>query len=227
MSRSISVPDARGALYRLIALGFHYPTPGMFRIFQNGEFLNELRDILKSLPHNKSLIEEHAGSAGKVADEMEGANFGDFETGFVKTFEVGSPAPPCPLYEGSYRTEEPRTSIMLEVSEFYRFFGLAVSLKEGRRELPDHLIPEFEFLYFLTMMEGRARKDGDTKLLKSYLLAQKDFLERHLVRWIPKFSEQVRIKSSSPFYGELARITSKFIQHDLGFAGENLQEQLP
>ena len=46
---------------------------------------------------------------------------------------------------------------MLEVSEFYKHFGLNMNQEEGKRELPDHLCAELEFLHFLTFKEAQAR----------------------------------------------------------------------
>ena len=197
----------------------------MFETFQKGGFLTELWDNISALPHQKSLAQEQKELTGKVQNELAEVTFGDFEVGYVQTFDVGAPVPPCPMYEGSYRKDEIRTAIMIEVSEFYKLFGLAMNNEEGKRELPDHLIPELEFLHFLTFREAQARKDENQESLKSCLYAQKDFLERHLALWVPKFSSELQRKSSVPFYGHLAGITSMFIQRDLDWVISNLEDE--
>jgi putative dimethyl sulfoxide reductase chaperone len=200
---------ARSNLYKLFSLGFRYPDPDTFKTFRSGEFLAKIWDNASLLPHLDALTANRAEIEGKFRIEM--AAFADFEVQFVETFDA--PFAPCPLYEGFYR--EPRTAIMLEVSEFYRHFGLAMSRKEGNRELPDNLSAEFEFLHFLTFKEAQARLDKDQELLKGYILAQKDFLKRHLVLWVPEFCNSVQNSASMQFHVQLARITSTFIACEL------------
>ncbi len=207
-------PASRSALYKLLSLGFRYPAPELFKTFQNGSFLDELRGNISSLPHLNALITELSlFSPGKIT-------FADFEIKFARTFDTGTPLPPCPPYEGMY-LESPRTAIMLEVSEFYRHFGLTMDQEKGKREMPDHICAELEFLHFLTFMEAQA--GDDTELLKGYVLAQKDFLERHLTRWVPKFCERLQSSAGVDFYVMLARITYKTAACELEFVASNLE----
>ncbi len=104
---------------------------------------------------------------------------------------------------------------MLEVSEFYNFFGLRMNQEEGKREFPDHICAELEFLHFLTFNEEEALRAGKGENLKGYLLAQKDFLERHPTQWIPEFCLKLQDPGSLPFHAWLARITSRFIFFEL------------
>ncbi len=176
-------PIVRSSLYKLLSIGFRYPTPEIFKIFQNGEFL----------------------------DVMKGMTFVDLEIQFTRTFDAGNPVPPCPPYEGLY-CGKPRSMVMLEVSEFYNCFGLRMSQEGGKREFPDHISAELEFLHFLAFKEAQAMETGDEEKHKGYLLAQKDFLERHLSRWVPEFCLRVQNSAGAPFYDLLARITSRFIK---------------
>ncbi len=214
-------PATRSAVYKLLSLGFGYPAPALFKAFQNGEFLTELWDNISALPHQQHLMEEKTVITRTVRDELEGITSGDLESVFIQTFDAGIPAPPFPLYEGSYRGE-PRTSIMLEISEFYKHFGLVTCQKEGKREFPDHLCTELEFLHFLTFREAEAVMDNEHDLLKGYLLAQKDFLERHLMLWVPKLCNRLQSSSHVPLYTQLAMITSIFITNDLEWLSTGL-----
>ena len=215
-------PAVRSDLYKLLSLGFRYPAPVVFKTFQNGEFLDELWNNISSLPHLNDLMIEQASLSRKVKNDLNGITFADFEIKFVQTFDVGAPLPPCPLYEGMYRSE-PRTAIMLEVSEFYRHFGLLMSQKEGKREMPDHLSAELEFLHFLTFKEAHAIRDNDMEVLQVCLLAQKDFLERHLMQWVPKFSGKLQSLASVPFYLQLAQITSIFLTCELELVNSSIR----
>ncbi len=100
-----------------------------------------------------------------------------------------------------------------------------MSRDEGKREHPDHLCAELEFLHFLTFKEAQAVEDGNTELLKGYRLAQKDFLKRHLIQWVPKFHGRLQSSARFPFYTELARITSVFLAQDMELVTKNLEEE--
>ncbi len=217
MPRQLYHAASRSVLYKLLSLGFRYPSLELFETFQNGSFLDELRNNISSLDHLNAVMAER--SLFSRQKDLENISFADFEVIFVRTFDTDSPLPPCPLYEGMY-LESPRTATMLEVSEFYRHFGLFMNRDEGKREMPDHICAELEFLHFLTFMESQAK---DTELLKGYVLAQKDFLERHLTRWVPKFCDRLKSSDYVDFYIRLAQITSKTAACELTFVTSNLK----
>ncbi len=193
-------------IYRLLSMGYRYPTPGLFKIFQNGEFLDEILYNVSLIPElNAFMIEQ---TAKQVKFSMMEMTLNEFGTKYTGIFDICLPAPPCLPYEGIYH-EKQRSEVMLEVSEFYNNFGLRMSQEEGKREFPDHISAELEFLHFLTYKE--AMGTDDEEILKGYLLAQKDFLERHLIQWVPKFCLKLYNSAGVPFYARLARIMSGFI----------------
>ncbi len=202
---SLSIP--RSNIYRLLSLGFRYPSPSVFKTFQSGEFSLDLKENRSLLPHFRGM---------KKALIVNNIPFSEFEIKFVKTFDTGSPLPPCPSYEGFYI--EPRTAVMLEISEFYRHFGLAMSQREGKREFPDHISAELEFLHYLTFQETQ-----DPENIGGYLLAERDFLERHLLNWVPGFCNRLR-DSGMPFHVQLAEVTSGFIACEHEFVASRLRE---
>ncbi len=216
MSLSTSHTESiqRSYLYKLLSLGFRYPTPETFKTFQNGEFLARLWDTISSLPYGKFITAEQAEQSKKAQNDLRKNTFEDFVVKVVQTFDIGTPEPPCPPYEGFHRNKS-RAAIMLDITEFYMHFGLAVSKRDGKRELPDHLCAELEFLHFLAFKESQAKINENSKFLEGYLLAQKDFLSRHPVQWVPKFCDLLRNRADIPFYNLLARITVTFITHEL------------
>jgi len=200
-------PAIRSNLYKLLSIGFRYPTPGIFKTFQNGKFLDELMYNISAIPELNAFMAEHSLMIDDEKDVMKGMTLAEFGIRFIRTFDTGKPVPPCSPYEGHY-CSKPRSMIMLEVSEFYNFFGLRMSQEEGKREFPDYICVELEFLHFLTFKEGEAIGEGKEE--KLYLMAQKDFLERHMIQWVPKFCLKLQ-NSDVPFYAGLARIASGFI----------------
>lgn len=161
---------------------------------------------MSSIP---ALIAKTALLVKQAKDALVGMGLAEFNMKFSRTFDVGSPVPPCSPYEGHY-CEKPRSIVLLEVSEFYNCFGLSMSQENGKREFPDHICAELEFLHFLTYNETTE----DEKELSGYLMAQKDFLERHLMQWVPGFCNKLQ---NSPFYFQLAEITLLFITSEFEF----------
>lgn len=204
----------RSYLYKLLSFGFRYPISETFKTFQNGEFFVRLWDTISLLPHVKFMKTEQAEQGKNVQNDLGKSTYDDFVVKLIQTFDIGIPEPPCPPYEGFYQNKS-RTAVMLEVTEFYRHFGLAMSKRDGKRELPDHLCVELEFLHFLAFKESQSRIDKDSKSLEGYLLAQKDFLNRHPAQWVPKFCDSLCNRVDIPFYNLLARVTAMFITHEL------------
>ncbi|MHC1742074.1 MAG: molecular chaperone TorD family protein [Syntrophobacteraceae bacterium] len=217
-------PIVRSSIYRLLAAAFMYPTPKLFQSHRDGVFLAELWESMSQLPHLQALVEEEAEMTRRFQSDLMGMSFQDLEVSYTQTFEVGAPKPPCPPYEGLYRSGVERTRLMVEVSEFYKHFGLSMSREEGKRELPDHLSAELEFLHFLTFKEAQAVEEETPDLLKGYVLAQRDFLERHMVSWLPSFCDKLQHSRQKPLYRDLARITLRFVWADLEWTQSRLQE---
>ena len=111
-----------------------------------------------------------------------------------------------------------------EVKKLYQMFGLEPNPELN--ELPDHLINELEFMHFLSHQAVEANRgllaDGDSR--KQYVHAQKDFLERHLSLWVPKFCTALQEKITEPFYLNLAAITARFIMDDLEWVQEQYED---
>lgn len=99
---------------------------------------------------------------------------------------------------------------MEEAVRFYNHFGL--TLAETPRELPDHLTTELEFLHFLAFREAEAREGGDDP--GAFLRAQRDFLERHPGRWLPRLRERLEGLEPLPFFRELVICLERFVTHD-------------
>jgi DMSO reductase family type II enzyme chaperone len=216
-------PIIRSNLYKSLSIGFHYPTPEIFRNFQNGEFLDELIYHISSISGLNDLNLELSLIAEHEKESMKRMTLFEFEIEFTRTFDAGTPIPLCSPYEGHY-CQKPRSMVMLEVSEFYKFFGLHMNQEEGKREFPDYICAELEFLHFLTYKEEEALREGKEEKLNEYIQAQKDFLERHVVQWIPEFCIKLQDSTSLPFYAWLAQITSLFISFELEILRINKDE---
>jgi DMSO reductase family type II enzyme chaperone len=221
----IADPILRSYIYHLLASGYKYPTLEMFKQFRDGQHLGDLFALICALPYLSTVVEDEINLFAKMYKDLQDLGFQDLEVKYVAAFDVGFPEPPCPAYEGHYADKVSRTETMMEVSAFYKHFGLSMDQEEGKRELPDYISAELEFMHFLAYKEAQAREDCDQELLKGYILAQRDFLERHLTRWLPKFYEKVLSVEDLPFYPDLARITLGFINAEFALVSKLMEEE--
>lgn len=206
----------RSQIYHLLAIGFKHPTFEWFELYKSGYFIAEVLKLLASLPRLSGIAFEEAGTGDKVYMDLEGIGYRDFEAKYVEAFDAGFSEPPCPIYSGLYVNGRPRSEVLREITAFYKSFGLVWS-QDGRQwDLQDHLYNELEFLHLLTLKEFQARHEHQSKLL-GYRQAQKDFLERHIIGWFPKFYEKVQQIGQLPLYPDLARITFHFTHCEYEF----------
>ena len=98
------------------------------------------------------------------------------------------------------------------VKKFIETTGL--SYDDSFTGLPDHVSVELEFMGKLTEFEAEKWANGNDGGARCCLSVQKMYAEEHLLRWIPQFCEQVIAKAELPFYREMARITSEFVDFD-------------
>jgi putative dimethyl sulfoxide reductase chaperone len=193
----------RSALYSLLAKGFRFPAVEQFERVKTGQFAKEVEQAIAHLPYN-GLKGGELGSASAPSYEA-------FQGGFIELFEVGGESgPPSFLYEGE--SGGGRMKVMEEVLRFYHHFGLRLS--QVKRDRPDHLASEFEFMHFLTYREAEALCQGKER--RGYVKAERDFLRFHLAGFTAEMASRVA-KSRSPFYADLASLADAFCQKDLAY----------
>ena len=190
---------ARSRLYRLLADGFLYPDQDFFAALQAGQFRDEVIATCEPLGYDLAPAFDGLVASGPYLD---------FQSHYLRLFEVGLGVPPCPLYSGIYRGG--RKAVMEELVRFYNYFGL--STEHGAGELPDHLATELEFLHFLAFKELAAVHRGQDP--SSYRHAQHDFIERQLVSWLPELGARLGRLDPPPFYAALTMLTSAFARAD-------------
>ncbi len=96
-----------------------------------------------------------------------------------------------------------------EVLAIYRSFGLerTEDLKEGE----DHISFELAFLQFLMERSANALRTGSDEELRMLLETQRNFLDDHLLNWVPRFTEQMRFFSKTDFYKGLSYLTTGYL----------------
>jgi DMSO reductase family type II enzyme chaperone len=196
---------SRSRMYQLLERAFLFPETPFFESAGDGSFSEEVLSIASGLPYALPAADDDArlGSAP--------VSYDDFQAEYIRLFDVGVGAPPCPLYGGLYAGG--RKQVLEEVCRFYEYFGLKLPPK--LRELPDHITTELEFLHFLTFKEVAALQQGKDRA--SYLRAERDFLERHPGRWVPLLARRLADQSPLPFFAGLVGLTEAFLAQDQAY----------
>ena len=81
---------------------------------------------------------------------------------------------------------------------------------EGDAESADHLGHELAYLALLAGAEADARADGARAEAQRMQHLQRQFLDRHLLWWLPPFVRAVR-QHEHPFYATLAELTGELV----------------
>ncbi|ABW66007.1 molecular chaperone TorD family protein [Desulfosudis oleivorans] len=211
---------ARSDMYALMADLFRYPDKEFQAFVRNGELRDALVGITENLPFACALSDGETEKLqfSPLLDED------GVEAGFIRLFEAGPGDPPCPLIEGKYVKDSNRRAIFEDLIRFYNHFGL--SYAEGAHEdRPDHVIYEMEFMHYICFLTLRAGQQE--KSIEDLLLAQRDFLKHHLLKWAGKLAERVaEVVNDIPedyagtFYTNVARLLARFIEADYAYLNE-------
>lgn len=212
---------ARIDMYAMLADAYRYPDD-LTRVYvRNGEFRSHFLRIMGGLPYVMDLNDIETD----LLIYSEDSSDDDVEAEFIRLFEAGPGNPPCPLVEGMHLgREDGRITIFKDLILFYNNFGLSYAEGSGD-DRPDHITYELEFLHYLAFLELKALRAGkDTHYIRK---AQKDFLERHPVKWTGVMADQIKKleadlreginKGSVAFYRNVMVLTDRFVNQDLNY----------
>jgi len=133
--------------------------------------------------------------------------------------EKHSPPPP---YESFYREQRPSGETSADVCRFYSRLG--VTLLEGWTESPDYLGVEIDFMRLLCLGEEEAWLNHQPEKALKLLRASADFLNKHLLKWAPRFFEKMVEMADLDFYRGLAKLTSGFLMVDSHIIEKQLED---
>jgi len=186
--------EARCENYKLLSLCYFTPDDDLMTMFTDidGTRSDLHSEISKCIP---------------ITDAFESLLI-DYSKLFVGPYKLL--APPY----GSVYLENTRTVMgvsTMDVKNKYAEEGLNIGLKEA----PDHIAIELEFMYFLVFKEMEAVRNHDLETIKLYQKKQKAFLEAHLGKWTPDFTDKVEKNAKTRFYKNVARSTKSFINNEI------------
>jgi putative dimethyl sulfoxide reductase chaperone len=195
----------RSRLYQLLTMAFAFPDEEFFTAIADGTFAAVVAGTCAVLPYDLSDVARLDLGGAEIS-------YADFESEYIRLFDVGAAGPPCPLYGGVYIGDRMKT--MEDATRFYNYFHLRLSPQ--MHELPDHITTELEFLHYLTFRETELRQQGLDP--SSLLRAERDFLARHLCRWLPRMQARLAKQECPPFFPALVRFAIAFFDADQQYA---------
>lgn len=193
------------------------------------------KDFLEALSHHQIALafpfreesEEIAEGTQKVQSYLEQNNVlskqgydklhWDYTRLFIGPYEL--PAPP---WESAYLNKD--KLLFQEETRLVRLAYLKYAFlpKQYLQEADDHLGLELDFMYQLSTMAYEKALAGDYVGFKEILNDQLDFLEQHLLHWIPTFAEKVISHANTEFYQGMAHILRGLLHLDLSALNELL-----
>ncbi len=120
----------------------------------------------------------------------------------------------APPWESVYLTEERLTfgEPTIEIREFYLRHGLEYTKKNS--EPDDHFGLEMEFMSKLITKQIQELQCGQVEETDRLEREQLLFLEKHVMKWVNEFTDDVFNHSNSPFFKGLALLTRGYIAWD-------------
>lgn len=79
------------------------------------------------------------------------------------------------------------------------------------REPEDHIAIELEFMAYLCQRTADALEAGDQAAAEAYLKKQSEFLQKHLMVWVPQFCRDLQRAAGRGFYKGVAQITDEYL----------------
>lgn len=201
----IPIAIQRGRIYGFFAAAMEYPEGELAGLIRSGEIARQARQLVCGVyPELEAEIDWNALTDAGKDDEL--------SIEYTRLFDVGgSDGPPCCLNSGSANSDA-RMQYLEELVRFYNYFGLTAGETEAN-ELPDHLTTQFEFMYYLCHQEAECQQPGeDAEDAADYQRAQRDFIKKHPVQWVPHLRLNLDQSFAPPFYLALGQLMHRFIQ---------------
>lgn len=134
---------------------------------------------------------------------------------YIQLFESGSDGRLCPPVESFYMSS-PRQGgpavVTAELESEFNSLGLMVA---STRELgADHIASQLELMALMCAQEANSGEAGDLASVSEWTQEQRQFLDDHLSRWVPRFATRVASVGSPGFYRAAVIAVAAFIDHD-------------
>ena len=190
-----SIDWQQNDLYRFFAFVFAAPARECFDLLSQPGLPEALRDLWMQL-----------GCEGECPGFEWFASYEQYESTYIALFDVGIPEPPVPLFESANDKTRLAQEIALENTYFYEVLGLK---SDPSRAVPDYLVTQLEFLAALRYTCEHTSQESTAVSLAR---AETEFLERHLLNWLPAAKAKLD-RTNAPGFPVLMTMLVKFLRH--------------
>lgn len=178
-------------------------------IFNQYPLQENSREIESGILDIKRYFDEH--DVTTCTEDYEKLHW-DYTRMFIGPMSL--PAPPW----ASYYLEKDQLlfqNVTYQVGSMYRKYGLGINNQLGR-EADDHIGLELDFLFHLCQLTGQELERERIADTLELLRDQKEFIENHLLAYVPQFCTRVINSAETDFYRGLAKVLSGSIKLDSG-----------
>ncbi|MBZ0184733.1 MAG: molecular chaperone TorD family protein [Candidatus Obscuribacterales bacterium] len=200
--------EARAILYKLISVGFRYPSESLINALTTEQYWIDLLEIANLLePEDSQLKALVAGNMEELRLEAQREQLTGFEVEYNQLFQVAKQIE-CPLTASEYMKGEGRQALAVaQLSGLYTSFG--VKMREFERH--DNLSVLLEFMSWICAKELNALTKGEYDNVASCLAAEKILLDDYL-GWLPLLMFAVESNANIRFYLWLTEILIEFLR---------------
>lgn len=208
-------PDShvhRARLYNLAAMAFDRPGESFEAALRSGDFAAQLVESAAALDEDQLL--DRAEAVADASPETD-AGIDDLASTYRTLFSFTSEDDDVSPYELAYAPGDLTTNTdrLADLAGFYGAFGL--EMEDSDRERVDYLSIELEFLSYTALQTAYLVLDDDETGIEVVTDAQRNFLEDHLGRWLPRFRDAMQEHVDEPFYRELAAMLAALVERDV------------
>ncbi|MEL1133723.1 molecular chaperone TorD family protein [Desulfitobacterium sp. THU1] len=182
-------------------------------LFESFPFQEEHEDITRGVDQLLVFMQEKDLTSLEVLDFL--------HWDYTRMF-IGPDRLPAPLWESAYLNEERLLfqEQTLQVRQAYLKYHFLP--KHFMQEADDHLGLELDFMYQLTLRAKAAMAEEKLDELNEIFSDQKDFLENHLLKWVPGLTSKISETAKFTFYPGIAKILKGYLALDLEALSELL-----
>ena len=180
------------------------------------DFLEKLRgdQLLNSISReypDKELREAVEGFVKTISEVSCEEELIDIWTEYTRLF-IGVPKSLAPPYESVYRNED---RLFGDTWEKIRNWMLddALAIK-NKSVAEDHIGIELEYMMLTSLEAVKMMEDNNIRKLKDIITRQKEFMENHIMQWIPELCNDIEKNTSVEFYRALARVVKTYLEED-------------
>jgi len=196
------------------------------------DFISKMRLIIKPIKNvdviSSTEVKNEVKALLQFVEEITPSNLEDIQlklaADYARLFLSIHKTPAHPS-ESVYRDGAMMQAYRDEVLQSYWDFGVDVISEFTEPE--DHIATELSFMAFLCEKSLEALKKGKAIEIDRLLQTQADFVNTHLLKWLPDLVKDVVSNAKTSFYKSMAIITEEYIKLDRSIIEDILEQTSP